>query len=328
MRGIVSTIVAAALFLPGCTITDTPAPPFQGPSELGLSLTATADPDILNQDGASQSVITVQTFDANGQVARNVAFRAEIVVNGVTTDFGTLSSKSVMTNNEGRATIVYTAPPMVSSVDTDTRVLIRFTPSAGNYGNTVARSVELRLVPTGVVIAGGPTPSFTITPEGPEAYTDVLFDASGTTAALGTAILSYRWDFGDGDTETKTSATVVHDFDPGSYIVTLTVTDSNGISASTSQLLTVTPGTPPEADINFSPDSPVAGQTVYFTGEASRAAPGRRIVRYSWRFGNGLTATGTAPTTVYGAAGSYTVVLTVTDDVGQRGTASTSITVN
>ncbi len=59
------------------------------------------------------------------------------------------------------------------------------------------------------------------------------FDAADSTDADGT-IESYEWDFGD-DT-TGTGATVSHVFDaPGTYTVTLTVTDNDGAATDVSR---------------------------------------------------------------------------------------------
>jgi hypothetical protein len=77
----------------------------------------------------------------------------------------------------------------------------------------------------------------------------------------------------------------------------------------------------------FSPTDPLPGTTVFFNASASRAAPGRRIVRYQWDFGDGTTGTGATPSHLYPFLGSFTVTLVVTDDVGRRGIASQTVPV-
>ncbi len=57
----------------------------------------------------------------------------------------------------------------------------------------------------------------------------VTFDASCSTDADGNA-LTYSWDFGNGDSATGAQVATWYDY-PGYYIVTLTVTDSNGASS-------------------------------------------------------------------------------------------------
>jgi PKD repeat protein len=82
--------------------------------------------------------------------------------------------------------------------------------------------------------------SFTFSPLTPEVLQIVFFDASGSTPTPGRTIVSYNWDFGDGTT--KTGVKTTHDFTPsGVYLVTLTVTDSAGGQAKSSQTVTVRP---------------------------------------------------------------------------------------
>ena len=57
-----STVAASAavlLALAGCTMHEQEAPPLSGPSEYGTSIAISIAPDVLTQDGASQSLITV-----------------------------------------------------------------------------------------------------------------------------------------------------------------------------------------------------------------------------------------------------------------------------
>ncbi len=52
------------------------------------------------------------------------------------------------------------------------------------------------------------------------------------------------------------------------------------------------------------------------------------IVGYSWDFGDESSGTGATPDHTYGAAGTYTVVLTVTDDDGATGNVQQNVTVS
>lgn len=90
---------------------------------------------------------------------------------------------------------------------------------------------------------------------------------------------------------------------------------------------TVTPPPPPdnvapEADFTWS----ASELTVNFT-DASSDTDGN-VVAWNWNFGDESSSTLQNPTRTYTAAGTYTVVLTVTDDDGATGTVSKSVTVS
>jgi PKD repeat protein len=51
------------------------------------------------------------------------------------------------------------------------------------------------------------------------------------------------------------------------------------------------------------------------------------VTAWSWSFGDGTTSTTQSPTHAYAAAGSYTVALTVTDDLGASGTTTRTVSV-
>jgi PKD repeat protein len=91
---------------------------------------------------------------------------------------------------------------------------------------------------------------FTFSPVTPEECQVVTFNGStsvgGTDADGPHTIVSYTWDFGDGDPP-KTGVTATHDFvKTGIYLVTLTVVNEKGTKASGSQSITVRPtSTPP-----------------------------------------------------------------------------------
>ncbi len=307
------------------------APPLSGPSEFGTSVTLTASPDAINQDGGSQSVITITTRDSNGNPLRNVSLRTDIFVNGVHTDFGSLSARSVVTDANGRATLVYTAPaaPAGPSVDTGTTVDIVATPLGTNFANETPRLVTIRLLPTGVVAPpDGLQPSFTFTPSSPLDHQTVIFDATSSRAPSNNPIATYSWNFGDGATGSGRTAT--HAFNTaGTFVVTLTVADAFNRTASTSQTVSVSAGAAPVASFTTSPSTAKVGDFVNFNASSSVAASGRTITSYSWDFGDGEQKTTTTPTTTHDflSAGTFTVTLTVTDDAGHTGVTTASVTI-
>ena len=325
-----AAVAAVALVVvSGCMTKTQPPPDLAGPSEFGTSVAVAISPDVLPQDGASQSVVTVTARDPNGQPVRNLALRAEIRVNGTPMDFGSLSARSLVTGTDGRSTLVYTAPASPgSAVDPFTIVEIVVTPVGTDFNNSQARSASMRLVPQGPVLpVDGLQPAFTVTPSSPADHQRVLFDASTSQSPSNNPIVSYSWNFGDGHTASGRTASNEYS-SAGTYVVTLTITDGFGRSASTSQILNVGAGVNPTASFSFSPTDPLPGTSVNFNALASRAAPGRRIVSYSWDFGDGSpNGSGAQTSHLYPLLGNYTVTLVVTDDAGRIGVASQTLPV-
>ncbi|MDJ0805370.1 MAG: PKD domain-containing protein [Gammaproteobacteria bacterium] len=158
----------------------------------------------------------------------------------------------------------------------------------------------------------------------------INFDGSGSSDPDG-SIVSYLWTFGDGASASTESPTHTYTA-AGTYPVTLTVTDDDNArdSASTSAtIIAVDTSTPPIADAG-GPYSGTVDNPVTFNGTGSTDPDGGAIVRYDWNFGDGsatLADAGATPSHVYTATGSYTVILTVTDDEGvtDSDTATASI---
>ena len=69
------------------------------------------------------------------------------------------------------------------------------------------------------------------------------------------------------------------------------------------------------------------GKEVHFDGSQSYDPDGGDIVSYHWEFGDGSSSDEISPIHAYSKPGKYTVTLEVTDDEGQKGTASKKITV-
>ncbi len=332
-RKLIGAALAACLASAGCTMKNQEAPPLTGPSEYGTAITITVSPDVLTQDGASQSLVTITVRDQNGNPLPNQSLRAEIFVDGQRVDFGSLSARNLVSDENGRATLVFTAPssPSGPSVDSGTVVQIVVTPVGTDFGNTFARRASIRLVPPGVVVpADGLQPSFTpLDGETFEDQTIVFFDASASTSNPNNPIVSYSWDFGDG--QSSSGRTTTHTYGrAGTYRVTMTITDGFGRSASTTHVIVIGEGAEPTAEFSVSPGDPVPGQPVFFNASASRAAPGHRIVNYTWDFGNGSPLVSTdspRATTVYPLAGTYNVTLVVTDETGKTGSTSKPVSV-
>lgn len=134
-------------------------------------------------------------------------------------------------------------------------------------------------------------------------------------------IVSWRWDFGDGHTSSERNPS--HRYSrPGTYTVTLEVTDDDGLTDTESRTIHVHGLNPPRAAFSWEPEEPLVGQEVRFHDEST---DDRRIVSRRWDFGDGSTSTERNPTHVYRQPGSYTVRLRVKDDDGLSDTESHTI---
>jgi PKD repeat protein len=341
-RGL-AVAVLPLLLAAACTTSKTEAPELAGPSELGLSLAVSASPDTLTKDGSSQATITVVARNGSSQPASGITLRVETAANGALFDVGRLSTKQVTTGSDGRASVVYTAPLGALSGNTqdeETLVSILVTPVGTDFSNSLTRNVTIRLMPAGVILppAGRPIARFTFAPSAPSEGQDVAFDgstsldcpagaatleaclASGTRSGL-----SYAWDFGDGTSASTAQAT--HRYSQsGAYSVSLTVTNQRGNTDRTSQFVNVGVSARPTASFSFSPTNPEVGQSVFFNAAASTASSGRSLVGYDWTFGDGGTGSGVTVTHRFGTPGTWTVTLTVTDDLGKTAALSQSIT--
>ena len=83
---------------------------------------------------------------------------------------------------------------------------------------------------------------------------------------------------------------------------------------------------PPTAMFTVTPDHPVVGETVKFDAAASFDSDGTPV-KWVWNFGDENTGTGRSYTHSYGAAGEYTLILTVVDDHGISSSNITTLTV-
>ena len=183
---------------------------------------------------------------------------------------------------------------------------------------------------TTVITVDQPTATFTSDPNVPTPEAPASFDTSGSTDPEGT-ITDYSWDFGDGTTiDTGITATASHTYTTrGNYDVTVTITNSNGQTATSSE--TVTIDDPPTAALTPSATLTTPGSEVSFDGTVSAPGAGGTITDYRWDFGDGTTQdTGTTPTAdhTYTTPGIYTARLTTTDDLGLTDTASRQVTVD
>ena len=115
-----------------------------------------------------------------------------------------------------------------------------------------------------------PVPIFTWNPQNPEPDETITFDASQSYDPDGT-ITQYQWDWNnDGNyDENHTTPTTTHTYtQPGSYQVTLKVTDNEGAYNTLTKNIYIG-NIPPSADFIWTPQNPEPGETITFDASQS-----------------------------------------------------------
>jgi PKD repeat protein len=165
-----------------------------------------------------------------------------------------------------------------------------------------------------------PTASFLVVINGLTVDVDGIAssDADGT-------IVSYDWTFGDGGVASGVTATYTYAA-AGTYLITLKVTDNDGLTGSASQSVDVAPIVTgdPVAVMTFTTNKLV----VSVDGTGSYDTDGGTIVTFDWDFGDGAVATGATATHTYATWGTWTVALKVTDNDGKVGMTSMLVSVS
>ncbi len=148
-------------------------------------------------------------------------------------------------------------------------------------------------------------------------HTPIVFDGTNSIDYDGN-ITRYEWDFGDGTTDT--GKVVTHIFTlPGTYAVTLTITDSSGEIKSDTAIVTIAEQTHRPTANASGPYHGFTNCSLQFNGKQSHAAAGN-ITSYHWDFGDGTTAVGKTPRHRYRNKGTYQITLTITDESNQTNT--------
>ena len=173
----------------------------------------------------------------------------------------------------------------------------------------------------------------------------LVFDGSGSVDWINSTsdpehgiIVSWHWDFGDGNSTTVVlEEDVTHAFeDAGTYTVTLNVTDAVGHYTDENITVNVADITPPvvlfdvlNSDFkDISEEAPIENETLYFNGSKTYDNYyDQSELDFVWDFGDDANATGINVTHSYAAVGSFTATLTVTDPANNTANKTMDITV-
>lgn len=233
------------------------------------------------------------SFDASGSTTPNVA----ITLYGW--DFGDGATESGVITT----THTYSSPGSYT-------VTLTITDTAGETANSTK---------TITVAAENVAPSagFSYSPDPAKAPATISFDAAQSDDPDGT-ITAYSWSFGDGTNGTGITPSHLYSAQ-GNYDVSLTVTDSDAQTATTTQ--TVIVGPPNQAPVADFRASLQPNRMVAF--DASSSTDDTGVTEYRWSFGDGNSQTTQQATTshTYGSDGSFSASLIVVDAEGLQSSA-------
>jgi PKD repeat protein len=335
-------VLLTAAAMAGCTLDNQDTPDLSGPSGLSLSMTVTAAPDHLMQDGSSQAVVTATVKNAQGEPVNGLGI-TWFVATSDGTQLEPVTQFSV-TNAQGQAQTRVTAPPPPTQAPSEPLKLRISAQAQGTDSSTIApgfdrnrMTAEIELVPpAGTPLANrNPVASFTVSPAAVNINQTVTFDASNSTdeGSICGSACTYQWDFGD---FTQDSGKIVsHRYtSPRTYSVTLTVTDARNGIGSTTRSVVVNGPTPPVAAFTVLPSSPRAGQVAVFDASTSTVGAGATITQNDWQFTcDSTTASVTTSTVTKTFPGGcvdtngFPVILTITDSLGRTAVKAVNVVV-
>ena len=193
------------------------------------------------------------------------------------------------------------------------------TDSVGTSSTPLTHTVTIRdtTIPTGLSVTAVPNP--------PIAKQAATFTATATPSA-NHHIVSYEFNWGDGDSTTTSSNVIQHTYSEArQYMITLTVRDDLGKSSTGFTVITVSSGLTAAFTTNK------AGTTVTFDASTSASQVASTITDYAWDFESDGTfdTNGSSPTTAhdYGSNGTYRATLRITDSRGVTATLTQTITI-
>ena len=211
----------------------------------------------------------------------------------------------------------------------DYTVTLRVTDNSGAY-NTTSKVIKagsvggLRAV---ISSSAGENGTYTVGDE---------YEFTGSLSEVDTGkITKYTWNYGDGSKSAE-SKTVKHTFDEaGSYTVSLSVQDADGNTDESMLEVNVTEeGSAPVSAVTTTPAMVNGGVTgpipLLVTFDATDSTDeDDDIVQYDWDFDNDGSTDDTGSTTshTFQELGTQTVLLTVTDSVGNKDELSIPVTV-
>jgi len=262
---------------------------------------------------------------------------SDIVLSGTTQSFGAGSTDVLAAILDGNGqlagcplvqNITLTASPWTIPVITTTATPVTNAPTSSDFTgfSTVngTLTAATRTSTVGDACNAAPQLSATATASTTSGTAPLTVNFTGA-AANGTPPYAWEWDFGDGSPKANQQNPSHTYNDPGSYPVTLKVTDAVAASATDDHLTIDVSGGCALFCFQNVPQSGTAGQGIDFFGGAE-SANCTGSPAYSWTFGDGQSSTQQGPSHTYAAAGTYNWSFTVTQN-GASCTSNGTITI-
>lgn len=191
-----------------------------------------------------------------------------------------------------------------------------------NGGATASDTVDISVQPNVAPLADAGTDRTVHDGDG-SGSEPVTLNGSASSDSDGT-ITKYEWK--KGPTVLGSAAQLTTILGVGVHLLTLTVTDDGGSTSTDNLVVTVMSNEAPVA--NAGPDQTATFDVpAVFNASASTDSDGT-LVGYEWNFGDGATGSGVSVSHLYPRIGTYTAVLTVTDNGGSTHSDALTVTVN
>lgn len=240
--------------------------------------------------------VTIGASSGSAEVTLNVTFTATVTS-------GTPPYLATFDFGDNVASVVSSNGPIISATHAyDSTGLfvpsVNVTDSVGLVANATS--------PSALMITAGPTIEASASPTVADVGAAVAFSAS--TTASGTPPIAYAWRFGDGGTSTAGANTTHAYSQEGTYHVSVTGTDANGLTSTANLTVFVNPV--PSLSVADNRSTTTAGFPVTFYANLSG---GTSPYRFDWNFADGNRSAFPTPVHAFKEAGNYTVTVWTND---------------
>lgn len=277
-------------------------------------ITLNANPSTVSPNGGTSTLLAV-VFDVDGN-------RLPGVPVSFSTTAGALASSVVTSNDNGEASTTIT-----TNRDAEVTVTV-----GGASGDDAAVTATVTI--TAVAL---PTVGVSVTTATPTVGVPVVFSVTASATAPA-SIRNATISFGDGSSQTlgsvsSTGTQVSHIYDDdGTYVVEVTVEDTDGARVSQRTSIVVLPSVPVLVTLTATPSTVTTGQVVEFAVTVdAQGGPTAAVQSVTFSFGDGNTSAAAASlrrTHIYGATGSFLATATVRFADGTTRTAQAAVQVN